>query len=130
MKTTRIDRLALCAITIAAGLSLRQFGYQLGLPFVVVKYSGSVLWGAMVFLLFGIVLAERRRATIAAVALTIAIAVELFRLWHAPALDAFRATATGALQLGRVFSLWNILAYACGIALAAAIDKGFGRPRA
>ena len=32
-----------------------------------------------------------------------AAAVELFKLYHMPALDAFRLTLPGALLLGRVF---------------------------
>ena len=62
------------------------------------------------------------RRTSALVALLIAIAVELFRLWHTPVLDAFRLTSAGALLLGRVFSPWNIVAYAAGIALGVLLD--------
>jgi len=40
----------------------------------------------------------------------IAISVELLRLYHRPQLDAFRATPAGRLLLGRIFSLWNIVA--------------------
>ena len=36
---------------VVCGLCLRAFGYDVGLPFVAVKYGGSVLWGAMVYLL-------------------------------------------------------------------------------
>ena len=53
---------------------------------------------------------------LAAAALTIALLVEASRLIHTPWLDAFRSTVTGALLLGRVFSTWNVLAYAAGIA--------------
>jgi hypothetical protein len=54
---------------------------------------------------------------------TIAIGVELFRLIHAPWLDAFRLTLPGALLLGRIFSPWNMLAYGVGIALAMGLDR-------
>ena len=53
----------------------------------------------------------------------IAIAVELFRLVHAPWLDDFRLTTAGALLLGRVFSVWNMLAYGVGIVLAIWLDR-------
>lgn len=56
--------------------------------------------------------------------MTIAICVEMFRLCHSPWLDQFRLTLFGALLLGRIFSLWNIVAYAFGIALALAVDPG------
>jgi Protein of unknown function (DUF2809) len=34
---------------------------------------------------------------------------------HTTWLDDFRLTTLGALLLGRVYSLWNMLAYAAGI---------------
>jgi len=109
-------------VTIASGLALRRYGYAINLPFVVVKYGGSLLWGAMVYWLLAAIFVSPVRFGIAAAALLIAVAVEIFRLWHTPDLDAFRLTAAGALLLGRVFSPWNIVAYAAGIALALAID--------
>lgn len=105
------------------GLCLRGFGFPLGLPAFVVKYGGSALWATMVFLLVGLLLPGRTRGQIAAIALAIAIAVELSRLVHTPWLDAFRLTTAGALLLGRIFSLWNMVAYAVGILLGAGLDR-------
>ena len=115
-------RLAALLLVIALGLVLRRFGYAVDLPFFVVKYGGSALWGAMVYLLSALFIARSRPAAIAAVAMVVAICVELFRLYHTPWLDAFRLSTAGALLLGRVFSLWNMLAYAIGIAAACAFD--------
>ncbi|MGG7577239.1 DUF2809 domain-containing protein [Rhizobium sp. Nf11,1] len=115
-------RLGAVLVVIAAGLALRRFGYAVDLPFVVVKYGGSALWGAMVYLLVALVLGKSPRAVIAVMALFMAIAVEFFRLYHTPWLDAFRLTTAGALLLGRIFSLWNIAAYAIGIAVVCAFD--------
>ncbi|MEF0939044.1 ribosomal maturation YjgA family protein [Rhizobium sp. BR 362] len=109
-------------LTIACGLALRRFGYAAHLSFQIVKYGGSILWGGMVYWLLAAAFARARRFTITAAALIVAVLVELFRLWHTPALDAFRLTTAGALLLGRVFSPWNILAYATGIAVALALD--------
>ncbi|MGR9175437.1 ribosomal maturation YjgA family protein [Rhizobium leguminosarum] len=114
--------LAALFLVIVLGLVLRRFGYAAGLPFIVVKYGGSALWGAMVYLLVALFVARSRPAVIAVTALFIAISVELFRLYHTPWLDAFRLTTAGALLLGRVFSLWNMLAYAIGIAAGCAFD--------
>lgn len=125
-------RLAALLLVIALGLVLRRFGYAVDLPFIVVKYGGSALWGAMVYLLLALFIARSRPAVIAIVALVVAICVELFRLYHTPWLDAFRLTTAGALLLGRVFSLWNILAYAIGIAAACAFEpahRAVMRPR-
>jgi predicted membrane protein len=118
-----IVRLCLCVSIIACGLALRAIGFQLGLPAFIVKYGGSLLWGTMVFFLVAMVAQGRSRRTIALIALAIAVAVELFRLVHAPWLDAFRQTTAGALLLGRIFSPWNMLAYAVGISLGVALDR-------
>ncbi|MGO7093356.1 DUF2809 domain-containing protein [Rhizobium leguminosarum] len=121
-RSPQLLRLAALFFVIVLGLVLRRFGYAAGLPFIVVKYGGSALWGAMVYLLVALFVTRSRPAVIAVTALFIAISVELFRLYHTPWLDAFRLTTAGALLLGRVFSLWNMLAYAIGIAAACAFD--------
>jgi hypothetical protein len=116
-------------VTIASGLGLRRYGYAINLPFAIVKYGGSLLWGAMVYWLLAAIFVLQERFRIAAAALFIAVAVEFFRLWHTPDLDAFRLTAAGALLLGRVFSPWNIVAYTAGIALARVLDHTPSKPR-
>ncbi|MBY5562333.1 DUF2809 domain-containing protein [Rhizobium leguminosarum] len=113
----QILRLATLFLVIVFGLMLRRFGYAANLPFIVVKYGRSALWGTMVYLLVALIAAKSRPAAIVT-ALLSAISVELLRLYHTPWLDAFRLTTAGALLLGRVFSLWNMLAYAIGIAAA------------
>lgn len=121
----RLALLGAAALVILAGLSLRAGGYWLGLSFFTVKYGGSLLWGSMVYLLIAALLPRRGQGRIAVLALALAVAVEFSRLIHTPGFDAFRLTTAGALLLGRVFSLWNILAYAIGISLAAPIDRAF-----
>ncbi|MBR0845953.1 DUF2809 domain-containing protein [Bradyrhizobium liaoningense] len=116
-------RAALALVVIACGLSLRWYGFPLGLPAFVVKYGGSLLWAAMVFLLVGVLLPPLTRRQLAAIAAAIAIAVEFARLAHTPWLDAFRLTTAGALLLGRIFSLWNLVAYAVGIAFGVWLDR-------
>jgi hypothetical protein len=119
---TRIVRACLWLLVVAAGLGLRKFGPGLGLSFPIVKYSGSILWGTMVFFLAAMAASVRSRSSIALIAAAIAVSVELFRLVHAPWLDDFRLTTAGALLLGRVFSPWNMLAYGCGICLGMGLD--------
>ena len=123
-------RAALALIVIACGLSLRWYGFPLGLPAFVVKYGGSLLWATMVFLLVGVLLPGMSRSRLAAIAVAIAIVVEFSRLVHAPWLDAFRLTTAGALLLGRIFSLWNLVAYAVGIAFGVWIDGLVGWAKA
>jgi hypothetical protein len=125
-------RICLCASIVISGLTLRRYGFALGLPFAIVKYGGSILWGAMVFLLVAIAAPRLSRRNIALISTGIAVCVELFRLVHAPWLDQFRLTLVGALLIGRIFSVWDILAYGCGIALALGFDhlagRAFARP--
>jgi hypothetical protein len=113
---------AVAAGIIAAGLLLRRFGPGLGLPFLVVKYGGSLLWGMMVCLLLAVIAPRRTVAQLATTAALISVGVEVFRLYHTPWLDGFRLTTPGALLLGRVFSLWNLAAYGLGILLCVWAD--------
>ena len=121
-------RLAALAATIAAGLALRAFGLPFGLPVFVVKYGGSALWAAMVYQIVAGVAPRMAVGRSAAVAFVIAVVVEASRLVHTPALDAFRLTLPGALLLGRIFAFADILAYAVGVALAAAVDAAIRAP--
>jgi hypothetical protein len=90
-----------------------------------VKYGGSLLWGTMVFFLAGIIINSPQRLGAVLTASLGAGAVELLRLYHAPWLDAFRLTTAGALLLGRVFSIWNLVAYGAGIVFGIALDLLF-----
>ena len=118
-----ITRGCLCLSIIISGLALRKFGLGLGLPSVLVKYGGSMLWGTMVFFLVAIAVPSRSRWRMALISALLAVCVELFRLVHTPWLDDFRLTTAGALLLGRVFSPWNMLAYGAGIALGVLLDR-------
>lgn len=120
---TIITRAGLIAAIIILGLALRHFGPGVGIPASIVKYGGSILWGAMVFFLAAIALPRFSRLPIAGISALIAVSVELFRLMHTPWLDDFRLTLAGALLLGRIFSVWNILAYGAGILLALGLDR-------
>jgi len=120
-------RICLCAAIVIVGLSLRRYGFDLGLPGTIVKYGGSGLWGAMLFFLVAIAAPRLSRWTIAWISMPIAVCVELSRLVHTPWLDEFRLTPAGALLLGRIFSARDIIAYIAGIALASALDRVAGR---
>jgi hypothetical protein len=130
LRQMSLIRAALALVVIVCGLSLRWYGFPLGLPAFVVKYGGSLLWATMVFLLVGVLLPRLSPMRIAIIAAAIAIVVEFSRLVHAPGLDAFRLTTAGALLFGRIFSLWNLVAYAVGIALGVWIDRLVGWAKA
>ncbi|HLP67488.1 MAG TPA: DUF2809 domain-containing protein, partial [Rhizobium sp.] len=54
-----MKRLGIAAMVIAAGLVLRLTGYEAGLPYPLVKYGGSGLWGMMVFWLLAALLPDQ-----------------------------------------------------------------------
>ena len=118
-----IVRACLFLAIIISGLALRGFGLGLGLPALIVKYGGSLLWATMIFFLVAMAAPSLSRRNIALISTGIAICVELFRLVHAPWLDAFRLTLPGALLLGRIFSPWDMLAYGAGIVFGILLDR-------
>jgi hypothetical protein len=121
----RTNRRLLCLVlamfTIAAGLFWRLA--PLGLPASLYKYGGSALWAAMVYWLVALVFPKLSPLKIAVLAALFAVAVELFRLYHAPALDSFRLTLAGHLLLGSFFSLRDIAAYWLAIAFTTIVDS-------
>jgi hypothetical protein len=132
MLSTPTSRRRLVAATIAAilipiGIAWRMA--PLHLPPFLYKYGGSVLWAAMVYWLVAALLPRQHPIPVAATAATVAILVEFSRLFHAPALDAFRLTLAGKLILGRFFSVRDIAAYWLAIAAAAFTDWGWIQPK-
>jgi hypothetical protein len=112
--------------TIAAGVTLRRV--PLGLPPIIVKYGGSILWAMMIYWIVSSLRPAWRLRAIAAAGL-LATAIELFKLYHMPALDAFRLTLPGTLLLGRIFSWLDLSAYGLAIIACAFVDWRL-RPRA
>ena len=81
----------------------------------------------MIYWTVSSLLGSSRLLYLAFLAGILATAVEFFKLFHSPGLDAFRLTLPGILLFGRYFSLWDILAYWTGIALAAVLDSRIRR---
>jgi hypothetical protein len=117
---SRTLSLALCLVTIAAGLTFRMA--PLGLPAFVVKYAGSTLWALMIYWIVSTLLSTWRLSAVAVISGLIATGVEFFKLYHSPGMDAFRLTLPGILLLGRYFSVWDIVAYWLAIAAGALAD--------
>jgi len=111
---------SLAALTIVAGLVWRLA--LLGLPPFLFKYGGSALWAMMVYWLIAAMFPRLPPFKLAVAACVIAALVELSRLHHSPAEEAFRRTLAGRLLLGRIFSTWDIAAYWIAIALAGVLD--------
>jgi hypothetical protein len=112
---------ALTLVTIAAGLVWRLG--SLHLPFVAYKYGGSMLWAAAIYFLVVAVFPRWSIATAATTTATLATSVEFFKLYHSPAMDAFRLTLPGKILLGRFFSWKDLAAYGFAISVAALVDR-------
>ena len=100
-------------LVIGAGLLWRSPLFHL--PPSIAKYGGSALWALLVFLLCGWLLPRTATTRLALLAITIACAVEVSQLYHAPWVDQIRRTRLGALVLGSVFNWPDIPAYALGV---------------
>ena len=110
---------ALLAV-VAAGL-LWRCGV-IPLPQWLSNNGGDALWALMVFVGFGFLFPKASTLTVALLALTFAWGVEFSQLYHAPWIDAIRATLPGKLVLGNTFNWPDLLAYALGIALGALVE--------
>ncbi|WP_315835532.1 DUF2809 domain-containing protein [Bradyrhizobium prioriisuperbiae] len=119
--TSRTIYLLVCCLLIGAGLLSRA--PVLGLPPVVAKSSGSVIWGAMVYVAVASLIPIQPLLRRTAITALIAIATEFSQLVHFGWLDAFRRTTFGVLLIGRFFSWWDIVCYLAGIAIAMGIDR-------
>ena len=113
--------------TVALGLGIRFV--HVGLPWVVVKYGGSMLWAVMIFWIFSALMPQWPLVRIALLSGTVATGVEFFKLYHSPGMDAFRLALAGKVLLGRVFSGWDIAAYWGAIAAGMALEAGIRRAR-
>lgn len=113
--------MALIFATVAAGLAIRFV--HVGLPPLVMKYGGSMLWALTMYWIVSTLLPSCRIVTAALVSAVLAAAVELFKLYHSPGMDAFRHTTPGILLLGRIFSGWDIAAYWLAIVAGAFADR-------
>ena len=117
--------LVLFFATVLAGLLLR-FAH-LGLPPWLVKYSASALWALAIYWIASAPAPAHRLPSAATAAAVVAIAVEIFKLYRSPAVDAFRRTLPGILLLGRIFSFWDIAVYCLAILAGALIDRALRR---
>jgi len=73
----------------------------------------------MVFVGVGFLLPRASTLAVTSLALTFSWGVEFSQLYHAPWIDAVRATIPGKLVLGNTFNWPDLFAYALGVALGA-----------
>ncbi len=109
---------ALLAVAVVAAGLLWRSGL-IPLPQWLSNNGGDALWALMVFVGFGFLLPRASTLVVALLALTFAWGVEFSQLYHAPWIDAIRATIPGKLVLGNTFHWPDLPAYAVGITLGA-----------
>src|SRR5256885_6324715 len=107
---SRVTYIAAALATIAVGLLVHLRAAPLGL--VARDVLGDALWAAMVAWWAGALAPGVRLAARSAGAYAVCAAVEVTQLYHAPTLDAIRATRAGRLVLGSGFDARDLLAYA------------------
>ncbi len=81
-----------------------------------------MLWALTIYWIISALLSSFRLFAAALLTGGITTAVEFFKLYHSPVLDAFRLTLPGILLLGRIFSVWDILAYWLAILAGVFLD--------
>ena len=86
------------------------------------KYPGDALWALAVFLGLAFVWPRSSSLRLAISALLIAYLGEFSQLYHAPWIDAIRASPLGHAAIGSGFSWIDMIAYSVGIALGVVID--------
>jgi hypothetical protein len=102
---------------VAAGLLWRSG--LMPLPQRLSNNGGGARWALMVFPGFGFLLPRTSTSISAPPGLAFVWGVELSQLYHAPWLDAIRATIPGRLVPGNTFNWPDLPAQAVGIAVGA-----------
>jgi hypothetical protein len=123
----RAPFIALAATTIAVGLLVHLGGAALGRD--ARDVLGDALWAAMVAWWAGAAAPRARLAARSAAAYALCVGVEVSQLYHAPVLDAARATTLGHLVLGSGFDARDLAAYALGVGGAALLEAVVTRRR-
>jgi hypothetical protein len=113
--------IALIALVIPLGLGSRRYAHAL--PGFVAAYAGDTLWALAAFLGFGLVLPRASTRTIAALAITFSVLIEVSQLYHAPWIDSIRHTTLGGLILGFDFVWSDLVCYTAGVGLGVILER-------
>ena len=108
-------RFALIALAAILGIGSRSYAHAL--PRLVAAYAGDTLWALAAFAGMGLLLPRASTRTVALLALSLSIAVELSQLYHTPWLDSIRETTLGGLILGFGFLWSDLVCYAAGVGI-------------
>jgi hypothetical protein len=104
------------------GIGSRRLAHLL--PDFVAAYAGDTLWALVAFLGIGLLLPRASTWSIAFLAMSFSVIIEVSQLYDSPWIDSFRHTTIGGLILGFGF-LWSDLAcYAVGVGLGVITEVG------
>lgn len=121
----RATQVALLAVVIMLGLASRR--YPDALPPVIAPYAGDTLWATAAYLTLSVAWPGARIRWLAAGAALVSLAVELSQLARPDWLQAVRRWPGAGLLLGYGFLPSDLVCYAAGVALAAALDHSARR---
>jgi hypothetical protein len=116
----RIIYVVLIGVTIFLGLFTRRNAAQL--PPLIGDYAPDALWAVMMYWIAATCAPRWTPLRTAIVAVVICYLDEISQLYHAPWIDAIRATRLGGLVLGFVFVWSDIVCYTVGVACAMSLD--------
>ncbi len=120
----RIKYLLLTLVVIVLGLLSRKTGVCTS-DFVKM-YVGDVLWATMVYFGCRFLFVNRSKRVSVGIALVFSYLIEVSQLYHAPWIDAIRATTFGGLVLGFGFLWSDIVCYTVGVTLGVVVDVLLG----
>lgn len=131
MKQTRTpsrNRVLYACLTLAVvGAGLLWRADFMPLPPLLSKYGGDALWALMVFTGCGFLFPRASTIALGIMALSFAWAIEFSQIYHAPWIDALRATLPGRLILGSTFNWPDLPAYLLGIVLSVWAELWHGK---
>jgi hypothetical protein len=116
----RLVYIVLMIPPIVLGIGSRKLGH--GWPSFVTADLGDILWTVEAFLVIGLLRPRWSTAVAGIAAWVVSLADEVSQLFHAPWIDAVRATTLGGLLLGHAFIARQIALYAIGAVVAAALE--------
>lgn len=117
----RLTYVAAAIATIGLGLLVHLRGAMLASA--ARDVIGDALWAAMIAWWVGALVPRIALPHRCAAAYAICVVVEVSQIYHAPWLDALRATTPGHLVLGSGFDARDLVAYALGVGAAALIER-------
>lgn len=120
---SRIRIMYCCAIiiTIVSGLCSRAYAEYL--PEFAAAHLGDVLWAAMVYFGFRLLLSRCSMAVALGLSMLFSFSIEFSQLYQAAWINEVRATLVGGLILGRGFLWIDLLRYTAGICGAFILDR-------